>query len=441
MSTENSKILRLQSENVKRLQAVEITPNGNVVVIAGKNGQGKSSVLDSIMYALGGAETFPKVPVRKGESKAKVVVELDTLIITRTISSNGNSSLTVTSREGAKYSSPQSMLDAMVGKLTFDPLEFSRQDPTKQSETLRKLAGLDFSAKKANRQGIFDSRTNVNRQVKSLENQISALPVLRVGVPAEEQSAQSILDAQQKATEQNTANANKRSALTTKASDIQTIKGSVSQAERDVKEFEDKIADLQKKMEQRKADVETLKNRLTTLETEHTTLSEEAAKLEDVDLSRFSEELKKVESVNREVRGAAQRKKLMEELKLERQKADKLTAQIEEIDNEIAEQIKNAKYPVEGLSVDTDGAVLFNGIPLDQASSAEQLRVSLAMGLALNPKLRVLFVRDGSLLDEDSRALLLEFAKANDAQVWVEQVGTAGEVSVVIEDGMVKEVE
>ena len=36
------KIIELQAENVKRLKAVEITPDGTLQVIGGKNAQGKS---------------------------------------------------------------------------------------------------------------------------------------------------------------------------------------------------------------------------------------------------------------------------------------------------------------------------------------------------------------------------------------------------------------
>src|ERR1035441_8426583 len=78
-----SKIIKLTSENVKRLQAVEITPDGNVVVIGGKNGAGKSSVLDSIEYALGG-DTADRMPVRRGEEKAKIVLDLGEIIVKRT---------------------------------------------------------------------------------------------------------------------------------------------------------------------------------------------------------------------------------------------------------------------------------------------------------------------------------------------------------------------
>lgn len=51
------KIISLKSENVKRLSVVEVIPKDKaLVIVAGKNGQGKSSVLDSIMFALAGGQ-------------------------------------------------------------------------------------------------------------------------------------------------------------------------------------------------------------------------------------------------------------------------------------------------------------------------------------------------------------------------------------------------
>ena len=93
--------------------------------------------------------------------------------------------------------------------------------------------------------------------------------------------------------------------------------------------------------------------------------------------------------------------------------------------------------PVDGLGFD-DGIVLLAGIPFSQASSAEQLRVSVAMGLAMNPTLKLLLIRDGSLLDVDSRRLIAEMAEAADAQVWMECVEENEATTIVIEDGAVR---
>ena len=76
--------------------------------------------------------------------------------------------------------------------------------------------------------------------------------------------------------------------------------------------------------------------------------------------------------------------------------------------------------------------------PFDQASDAERLRASCAIAMRGDAKLRVLRVRDGSLLDEDSLRLLSEMAEAEDWQCWVERVDTSGKVGIVIEDGKVK---
>jgi hypothetical protein len=41
------RITRLVMHNIKRIRAIDISPTDDVVVIGGKNDQGKSSVLDS----------------------------------------------------------------------------------------------------------------------------------------------------------------------------------------------------------------------------------------------------------------------------------------------------------------------------------------------------------------------------------------------------------
>ena len=111
----------------------------------------------------------------------------------------------------------------------------------------------------------------------------------------------------------------------------------------------------------------------------------------------------------------------------------------DEIDLEKEGRVARAIFPVPGLAFGHDG-LLLEGVPFEQASQAEQIRVSVAMGAALHPQLRVLLVRDGSLLDERSLALLGELAAERDLQVWLERVGEAGGAestgdTLCIEDG------
>lgn len=434
----SGKIIKLTSENVKRLQCVEITPSGELVVVAGENGAGKSSVLDSIMYALGGAATFSKQPVRKGEEKAKVSLDLGEFTVTRTITAAGGGSLVVMNKEGLRYPSPQAILDRLMGSLSFDPLDFSRKKPEEQSVILRALAGLDFSADDQEIDRIFSERTLVNRDVKSLEARIGALPAPKAGLPTEETPAADVLARQQKAMEHNAENQKKVNAL----AEAKRVLGASEQEKKindgEIQRIKGEIANLQDMLKHRESAAVTIEKELDQAREVAKQMEHIVSQLKDEPLEVFQTELAQIEEINKAVRQQMERTKLVTDHKEKKDLSDKLTKDIETIEKRKLKKAKEAKYPIDGLSVATDGSVMFKDLPFEQASSAEQLRASVAIGLALNPKLRVLLIRDGSLLDTKSWALLSEVAKEADAQVWIEKVGTEGQVSVIIEDGLVK---
>lgn len=419
------RIVELKSENVKRLQAVEIKPNGNVVVIGGMNGAGKSSVLDSIQWALGG-EPDAKMPVRKGEDKAKIVVDLGDLVVTRTITAAGGGSLVVRNADEMKQESPQAILDKLVGRLTFDPLEFSRQKPKQQAETLRALVGLDFTAHDAKREQVFDERTAVNREATALKNRLAAMPK-HEGLPDAESSAADVMAAQAQAAATNANNAAQRR-------EYDAALNRLSHSENLLADLERQAAEMAKRIEKGRAVVAAEKASAKALE-------EAVEKLKDVDVEGYRAKLSLVESQNIAIRQNKARAEVVSQFKAKNAEAERLTSWLEKLDAEKRTKINAAKYPIEGLAFDTAGGVTLNGIPFEQCSSAEQLRVSVAIGLALNPKLRVLLIRDGSLLDQNGLAMIAEMASKADAQIWIERVGKAGDVSVIIEDGHVLEPE
>ena len=145
-----------------------------------------------------------------------------------------------------------------------------------------------------------------------------------------------------------------------------------------------------------------------------------------------------ISQTNGRVQDKRRRKEAAVDLAKAQTEAAWMDARLAEIKAEKTATLMATAFPVPGLGFDDDGVTL-NGLPLDQASGAEQLRVSLAMGLALNPTLRVILIRDGSLLDSRSIAMVQEMATEAKAQVWLESVGTGG-VGVTMEDGMVVEV-
>src|SRR3990172_5708739 len=164
------KIVSLSSTNVLRLKAVFIEPGpDNVVTISGANGAGKTSVLRSIEMAFAGGKSIPPEPIRRGERKAQIIAKLDSgLVVERTFSGD-RTELVVRAPDGARYGSPQKVLDDLVGELAFDPLEFSRMKPADQVTTLRKLGRLDFAQLDHDRAAAFDTRTEVSRELRHLQ--------------------------------------------------------------------------------------------------------------------------------------------------------------------------------------------------------------------------------------------------------------------------------
>lgn len=421
------KITSLQSENVKRLKAVSMEVNGNsTVVIGGMNAQGKSSLLDSIEYCLAGKSSIPSEPIRHGEDEARVVIETEEYRIKRTFKSD-KSSLVVESLDGAKYSSPQKLLDKLVGDFTFDPLEFSRKKPKDQLAMLQGLVGLDFSQLDAEKKELYDERTAVNRDVKALQAKLDDLPK---DVP-ERVSIAGLMKQVEEIRANNAKNEDQRK--------------EVYECDRIIIALEQKLDDEKVELERMKAAVQAqqamiaeLAGRIESNKAEYAKLRASVGELKDQDTAELLEQIEKAEEINRLAAKGEERDAVAKELKARTADSETLTKRINQIEQEKADAMAAAKFPVDGLAFDENG-VLLNGLPFEQASSAEQWKVSVAMGFSMNPELKVMLIRDGSLLDPASMKVLSDMAEAEGGQVWVERVSEGDECTVIIEDGSIKE--
>jgi len=415
------KIISLEAENFKRLKAIRIEPTGAAVIIGGKNMAGKSSALDAIRAALGGKKNCPEEPIRKGAKKAEIILETDELTARRTFSKKGTQ-IEVTAKDGSKFNSPQAMLDELIGTLSFDPLEFSRMKPAEQAETVRKLAGLDFSQLEEKRADLYTQRTDVGRDLKQARAILADRPTsfADVETPDEEISIKDAVAELEAIRSHNAANDKQRNALidaTNNRAKAQALVGNVA----------DKIHGLKKELQ-------LLQSRLVEDEANEEHIAAEVNKLEDKDPSEIQEKIDSAEEVNGNVRAKHAHKKAKQEVEDTSKRYQEITRGIDALDQEKAEAIQAVKYPIDGLVV-TDEGIELGGVPFLQASSAEQLRCSVAMGLALHSGLKVLLCKDGSLLDSDNLELVAKMAADADAQVWIERVGAGSECSVVIEDG------
>jgi hypothetical protein len=426
------KIISLQAENVKNLRAVEITPVDNVIEITGKNGAGKTSVLDSIWMALCGAAALKETPepIRHGEKSAHIRLDLGDLVVTRRYTAKGDT-LKVENADGLIYKTPQSILDRLVGKLSFDPLAFTHMKEKEQRETLLGIVQLeiDLGAWAQKRQELYDARTEINREVKSLEAQVSALTPVPDDTPEEEVSVTAILKEQRCAQEIKEENTKKRRILIDYfrvadqlGKDVEAGEALVLECKAALKEAEQAQRKLVSDLNQALKDAKAYEAII--------------ASLEDPDLTVFEDRVAKIEWTNNCVRVKRAGVELRARLQDVIVNSHYHTEQLVDMEAQKAKAMNAAKFPIPGLAISDDG-VTYKGIPFSQCSAAERLRVSLAMAMAMNPHIRVLRITDGSLLDNDNLKVIREMVKAQDFQLWIERVDDTGKVGVVISDGEV----
>lgn len=425
------KILKLTSENVKKLKVVEITPDGNIVVISGANAAGKTSVLDSIWMALAGKDAMKSNPdvIRHGENDAKVIVNLgsededqEELIVTRTWT-KGKTHLKIENGKGAKFQSPQTMLDKLTGKLSFDPLAFSQLPEKEQLKTLLDLTDIsdDLVDLDGQRKELYDERTIVNRELKQLEGQHNGIPDM-VDVPDDEISSVDVMNDMQVATEQITENNNKRTDLSHQiegraatAAQLSYLNGEILRLQDEAESYKIKLATEDHTIADMKATVESLVN---------------------PDLEQFKCKLADVEQINAQVRKKQELNQIVLNLEDVKSISQKITQDIQDIDDLKDELWSEANHPIDGLGFDDNG-ITYNQVPFSQCSAAERLRVSMSMAMAMNPEVRVIRITDGSLLDSANMELIEQMAIDNDFQVWLEVVQEDGTLGVYIEEGEV----
>lgn len=428
------KIIALQAENIKRLSAVAIRPDGNLVQITGRNGAGKTSVLDAIWWALAGAGNVQTSPIRKGEEKAHIQLDLGDLTVLRRFKAQDDgaftTSLVVEGADGARYRSPQAMLDALVGELSFDPLEFTRLSPKEQYDRLRRLVpGVDFDALDEANRSDYDRRRDVNRRVNELRAQAGGIeiPDDLPEAPVDEDGLTAKM-----------ADASRHNAeIEREAARREQGEQRAVSSEQDADRFEAEAKDLRARAEEADERAHQARKQAADLRAE---MSGADALPKPLDVTDLQEQLRQARQVNREIGARVQRDDLTSEADALAAEADKLTEAMAERTEAKRRAVAEADLPVDGLGFDDEGVTL-GGLPFGQASDAEQLEASVAIAMAANPQLRVIRVRDGSLLDEDAMTQLAGLAEQQDCQVWIERVDTSGKVGFVVEDGHLADAE
>lgn len=399
------KITQLQAENFKRVKAVQIAPTENgLTVLGGNNNQGKTSVLDSIAWALGGDRFRPSEPVRDGSAiPPHITVTLSNGL---TVERSGKSgTLKVTDPEGRK--SGQQLLNSFVETFALDLPRFLVAGPKDKAQTVLNIIGVgdQLQEMELKEKSIYNDRTAVGRIRDQKQKHAQDLPWWD-GMPDEIISASELITQQQAILAKNGENQRKRQ----------------------------NVVQIAVALDQARAELEQLQKRVASLEDSYAIASRDAQDLQDESTEELEKNLRDIDAINAKVRENQQKLHAQAEADEYTNQYDALTEQIEQLRREKLALMNGVKMPLPGLMVE-NGELIYKGQKWDGMSGSDQLKVGTAIVRALKPACGFVLVDKLEQMDLDTMREFGAWCEAEGIQVIATRVSTGDECSVYIEDG------
>lgn len=403
------KINRLEIENVKRIKAVVIEPSqSGLTVIGGRNGQGKTSVLDSIAWALGGDRYRPSQAQRDGAMLPPSIhiVLSNGLVVER---KGKNSDLHVIDPDGKR--SGQQLLSSFIEQLALDLPRFLHASDKEKADTLLRVIGVgeQLYAFDQREQELYNKRHAIGQIADQKDKFAKEMPYYH-DAPREPVSVTELISRQQHILAQNGENQRKRENLI--------------QYQREVAALEAELASVSQRLDQARCDLKTAQR--------------SAEDLHDESTAELEASLMNIETVNRKVRANLDREKAEEDAKGFAREYAELTQMIEEVRRQRTELLNAAELPLAGLTV-MDGALRYNGYCWDSMSSSDQLKVATAIVRKLKPSCGFVLLDKLEQMDLETMQAFGEWLEAQGLQAIATRVSTGGECSIIIEDGYVSE--
>lgn len=401
---------------------IEFNPNRNVFQLFGKNGSGKSSLSNALWFAVMGVRG-PRQGGKEGiihDDSAEGIAELhlqNGLVVTRSAKRGPDGekfSLYVSTPEGARFPSPQKMLDKMLGeKGGVDPMAFANAKPADMADMLLSASGL------------YHEIVEYDRQMKTIEGERvlwgrdrdKAKGALEDAGPLDEEAGFERVD----------------------TAAILAELQEVSRGETNRKLMDGQIAEKQRERARLAAQLEELMERLKGVDRELDALYGSYNALPDApDTSALEARLANAEEINVRVAANENRKRLIAEYNAAADKWDECQKFLEEVRTKKREAIFRIEMPDERMTFSEDLVVMWNGRPLDQASFAQRMEAGCVLAMDDRATFRVIAIEQGGELDEETFARIEQKAEERDYMVLVQKVSSSWDgTGFYIEDGFV----
>ncbi len=405
------KIDKFEIENLKRVKVVKIKPNkSGLTVIGGKNAQGKTSVLDSIAWALGGNRYKPSQATREGSvtpPHLRIVMD-NGLVVER---KGKNSTLSVVDPSGEKRG--QSLLDSFVEELALNLPKFMQMNAKEKGKELLQIIGLGEEVEKLEKEEleIYNKRHQIGQiadQKKKFAKEQEYFP----DVPDEIISAAELISEQQEILAKNGEN----------------------------KELRDKHKEIKDKFDELNEEIAKLTTELKEVTEKLEISSKTVEQLQDESTAELEKSISDIDEINRKVRINLDKAKAEEDARDYSEQYEALSHSLEATRQKKADLLKSADLPLEELSV-AEGELIYKGQKWDNMSASEQLKVSTAIVRRLKPDCQFILLDKLEQMDLDTLNEFGEWLENENLQAIATRVSTGDECQIIIEDGYVKEEE
>ena len=399
------KINTLELENVKRIRAVKVEPAENgLTIIGGRNNQGKTSVLDSIAWALGGDRFRPSQAARDGSVvPPHLKIKLSNGIVVER--SGKNSDLKVIDPDGRRAG--QQLLNEFIEQLALDLPKFIQATNKEKAETLLKVIGVGDQLFALDQQEteLYNQRRAIGQiadQKAKYAKEMAYFP----DAPKDLVSASELIRQQQDILAQNGENQRKRARA-------QQLEAEKQRLRRDLDELREKYDAVC-----RDCDI----------------AGRDAIDLLDQSTEELERNIQNIETVNRKVRANLDKDKAEMDAAEYRRQYESLTAEIEQVRDERIDLLHRSQLPLPELSVE-DGELTYQGKRWDNMSGSDQLKVAAAIVRTINPKCGFVLLDKLEQMDLDTLREFGAWAESESLQCIATRVSTGGECSIISEDG------
>lgn len=394
------KINTLEVENVKRVKAVTLTPSENgLTILGGNNGQGKTSVLDAICWAVGGNKYKPSNPARDGAyTDPHIRLTLSNgLIVER---AGKNAALKVIDPQGNK--SGQALLDSFISELALNLPKFLNASDKEKADTLLRIIGVGdkLAQMEIEEQRLYNQRRAVGQIADQKKKFAAELPSWQ-NVPEQPVTASELIRRQQDILRKNAEN--------------QRLRGELAKWTAEVSRLE--------------SELESAKQKLLIAQTS-------ASDLNDESTAEIERSIAEIDAVNAKVRDNIAKAQAEQEASDLSAQYYGLTENIENIRKARTDLLNSADLPLPGLTVD-GGKLLYKGKAWDCMSGSEQLTVATAIVRRLNPQCGFVLLDKLEQMDVQTLAAFGQWLESQGLQAIATRVSLGDECSVIIEDGYI----